>query len=131
MNGEPRQTDMYRIVQKNRKTFSRLILLHILCIFFLASGLAFACLYMKMPDRVIVVSRDQSIYLGNSAPLESERVLHNAALRAADALLSRRYDVPNDRAVDFAFTRRGQGQAKNYLNDTHETFEERKIFQGR
>ena len=129
MNPETRQTEMYQIVQKDRKTFGRLIVLHILCIFALIAGLAFACLYMKMPDRVIVMARDHSVYLGNSSPLESPRVLHNAALRAADALLSRRYDTENGRAVNFAFTKRGQGQAKGYLNDTQETFEERQIFQ--
>lgn len=126
---EVQQNDMYQIVQKDRKTFGRLIVLHILCVFSLIAGLSFACLYMKMPDRVIVMARDHSVYLGNSSPLDSERVLHNAALRAADALLCRRYDVENDRAVNFVFTRRGQGQAKSYLNDTQEMFEERQIFQ--
>lgn len=126
---ETKQTDMYQIVRENRKTCGRLIVLHILCVFALITGLAFACLYMKMPDRVIVMARDHSVYLGNSSPLESARVLHNAALRAADAVLSRRYDVDNGRTINFAFTKRGQGQAKSYLNDTQETFEERQIFQ--
>ena len=50
-------------------------------------------------------------------------------LRAAYALLSRRYDIRNERAISFAFTKRGQGQAKGYLNDTQEMFEARNVFQ--
>ena len=123
------QTDMYAIVLLERKIFCGLIILHIVCVTALLTGMLFAYLYMKMPDRVIVMARDNSIYLGNSAPLESRRVIEDAAMRATFALLSRRYDIQNEKAINFAFTKRGQGQAKGYLNDTQETFEKRKIFQ--
>lgn len=56
-------------------------------------------------------------------------MIEDAALRAVYALLSRRSDIRNEKAIFFAFTRRGQAQAKAYLNETQEMFEKRKIFQ--
>ena len=129
MTSAVRETDMYSVVREKNTVFGRLIVLHIVCIAALTAGVAFGCLYMKMPDRVIVVARDHSVYLGNSSPLESDRVLHDAAFRAAYALLSRRYDVQDTRTIDFVFTKRGQGQAKGYLSDTQETFEKQMILQ--
>ena len=121
--------NMYELVRHERRIMCAWIGLHVCCIAALLVGLFFAWLYMTMPDRVIVFARDHTVYLGNSAPVESCRVLEDVALRAAYALLSRRYDVRNERTISFAFTKRGQGQAKGYLNDTQDTFEERRIFQ--
>ena len=120
---------MYEIVRQERRVLCFWSVLHLVCIVFLSAGVFFFHQYMTMPDRVIVLAREHTVYLGNSAPLESGRVLDDVALRATYALLSRRYDLRNDRAIAFAFTQRGQGQAKGYLNDTQEMFEKRKIFQ--
>ena len=124
-----RQTDMYELVRHERKVLCFWIALHLVCIVFLLAGLFFAHQYMTMPDRVIVLARDHTVYLGNSAPVESRRVIEDVALRATYALLSRRYDVRNERALAFAFTKRGQGQARGSLNDTQEMFENRKVHQ--
>ena len=124
-----RQTDMYELVRHERKVLGFWIALHLVCIVFLLAGMFFAHHYMTMPDRVIVLARDHTVYLGNSAPVESRRVIEDVALRATYALLSRRYDVRNERALAFAFTKRGQGQARGYLNDTQEMFENRKVHQ--
>ena len=124
-----RQPDMYELVRQERNMFCRWLVLHLACVAALLLGLFFACLYMQMPDRVIILARDHTVYLGNSAPLDSPRVIEDAALRAVYALLSRRCDIRNEKAIFFAFTRRGQAQAKAYLNETQEMFEKRKIFQ--
>lgn len=124
-----RQPDMYELVRQERNMFCRWLVLHLACVAALLLGLFFACLYMQMPDRVIILARDHTVYLGNSAPLDSPRVIEDAALRAVYALLSRRCDIRNEKAISFAFTRRGQAQAKAYLNETQEMFEKRKIFQ--
>lgn len=124
-----RKTDMYELVRHERRVMCFWIALHLICIVFLLIGLFFAHQYMTMPDHVIVLARDHTVYLGNSAPVESRPVFEDVALRATYALLSRRYDFRNERAIAFAFTKRGQGQAKGYLNDTQEMFEARKVFQ--
>ena len=124
-----KEKSVYQLVLDERKFFCFWIFLHLVCIVALLVGLLFGYLYMKMPDRVIVLARDNTIYLGNSASLDSGRVIEDIALRATYALLSRRYDVRPDRAISFVFTKRGQGQAKGFLNDTQEMFEKRQIFQ--
>lgn len=124
-----REKNMYELVLRERKFFCFWIILHLVCMVSLLVGLLFGYLYMKMPDRVIVLARDHTVYLGNSAPLDAGRVIEDVALRATYALLSRRYDVEDNRAISFTFTKRGQGQAKGYLNDTAEMFKKRQIFQ--
>lgn len=123
------KTDMYELVRHERRFMSILCILHLLCSAALFFGFFFTYFYMTMPDRVIVLGRDSTVYLGNSAKVESPCVLKDTAFRAASSILIRRYDFRNDREIDFIFTKRGQGQAKGYLNDTQETFEERRIFQ--
>ncbi|UKI34452.1 MAG: hypothetical protein L6W00_14415 [Lentisphaeria bacterium] len=86
--------------------------LHLVCIVALLVGLLFGYLYMKMPDRVIVLARDNTIYLGNSASLDSGRVIEDIALRATYALLSRRYDVRPDRAISFVLPNVVRGKRK-------------------
>ena len=124
-----RKTDMYELVRHERRVMCFWIALHLICIVFLLIGLFFAHQYMTMPDHVIVLARDHTVYLGNSSPVESRPVFEDVALRATYALLSCRYDFRNERAIAFAFTKRGQGQAKGYLNDTQEMFEARRVFQ--
>lgn len=124
-----KKLDMYELARRERRIMSNWIVFHLLCVTFLLIGLFFVRQYMTMPDRVIVLARDSSVYLGNSAPVESGRVIEDVALRAAYALLSRRYDVTNERTLAFVFTKRGQGQAKGYLNDTQEMFEKRRVYQ--
>ena len=77
-----RQPDMYELVRQERNMFCRWLVLHLACVAALLLGLFFACLYMQMPDRVIILARDHTVYLGNSAPLDSPRVIEDAALRA-------------------------------------------------
>ncbi len=124
-----KKLNMYELVRRERRIMSGWIIFHLFCVTFLLTGLFFVQQYMTMPDRVIVLARDSSIYLGNSAPVESGRVIEDVALRATYALLSRRYDVRNEQALAFVFTKRGQGQAKGYLNDTQEMFEKRRVYQ--
>ncbi len=124
-----KEKNMYELVLQERRFFCFWIILHLVCMVSLLVGLLFGYLYMMMPDRVIVLARDNTVYLGNSAPLDAGRVIEDVALRATYALLSRRYDVEDNRAISFAFTKRGQGQAKGYLNDTAEMFKKRQIFQ--
>ncbi|MDD5599883.1 MAG: hypothetical protein PHV82_18210 [Victivallaceae bacterium] len=121
--------DMYELVWRERRIMSVWLAFHLLCVTFLLIGLFFVYQYMTMPDHVIVLARDSSVYLGNSASVESGRVIKDIALRAAYALLSRRYDVGNERMLEFVFTKRGRGQAKGYLNDTQEMFETRFVYQ--
>ena len=124
-----KKKDMYELVSHERKVMCFWIAIHLFCLVALLVGMFFAYQYMTMPDRVIVLARDHSVYLGNSAPVESRRVIEDVALRATYALLSRRYDVRGERAIAFVFTKRGQSQAKGYLNDTQEMFDDRKVFQ--
>jgi hypothetical protein len=124
-----KKLNMYELVRRERRIMSIWIVFHLLCVTFLLTGLFFVHQYMTMPDRVIVLARDSSVYLGNSAPVESGRVIEDIALRATYALLSRRYDVTNERMLSFVFTKRGRGQAKGYLNDTQEMFEKRRVYQ--
>ena len=108
--------NMYELVLQERRFFCFWIILHLVCMVSLLVGLLFGYLYMKMPDRVIVLARDNTVYLGNSAPLDAGRVIEDVALRATYALLSRRYDVEDNRAISFTFTKRGQGQAADRLH---------------
>ena len=55
--------------------------------------------------------------------------MEDISLRTAYALLSRRYDIQDDRQLKMVCTPRGLSQAKAYLNDTQELFEKRMQFQ--
>lgn len=92
-------------------------------------SLFFSVEFMRMSDRVWVFGQDDTLYLGISAPVDSDRVLRDVALRAVFALLQRRYDYTNDRALQFIFDKRGYGQARSHLDSYTEIFQERELRQ--
>lgn len=120
---------VYDLVEHQRNSVFLWVIYHIVVLLAIGIGALFAYRYMLMPDRVLVLGRDRNIYIGNSAPVESGLVLEDVALRAAYAVLARRYDDRNERALEMVFTKRGRGQAKSYLSSTHEMFKERRLFQ--
>ena len=117
------------LVCRERRLLVFWIVYHAVIWIAIALGAFFAVQYMTMPDRVLVLGRDRNIYLGNSAPVESQIVIEDIALRAAYALLSRRYDSRDDRLLEMVCTKRGLGRARNYLDSTRELFERRTLMQ--
>ena len=124
-----KQMNAYELVCRERRIFVFWIIYHSIVCTAVVIGAFFAIQYMVMPDRVLILGRDRNLYVGNSAPVESKVVLEDISLRTAYALLSRRYDIQDDRQLKMVCTPRGLSQAKAYLNDTQELFEKRMQFQ--
>ncbi len=129
MDNKKQNLTVYDLVNRERNLISLWLIYHLMVFITIGMNVFFAYKYMLMPDRVLVLGRDRNIYIGNSAPVESGLVLEDVALRAAYAVLARRYDDRNERALEMVFTKRGRGQAKSYLSSTHEMFKERRLFQ--
>ncbi len=129
MNIKDKNLTIYDLVNHQRNLISLWLIYHIVVFITIVIGAFFAYKYMSMPDRVLILGRDRNIYIGNSASVESGLVLEDIAMRAAYAVLSRRYDYQNMRPLEMIFTKRGQSQAKSYLSSTQEMFKERQLFQ--
>lgn len=123
------KNNAYDLVCRERRFLILWSVFHLLCLTALLIGVAFGNLYMRMPDRVIVLGRDWNVYIGNSAPVESPSVLRDIALRATYGLLFRQYDQSDDLTLAMVFNRRGLRQAKSYLSDTQDFFNERQLVQ--
>ncbi len=103
--------------------------IHISAILCLILGFYYCRQYMLMPDKVIIVDEQGSIYCGESQNILSREVVEDTARRCAVAFLDRSFEHNNDVECEALFGRSAQKSLRDIIGETAEEFEKQKIRQ--
>lgn len=103
---------------------------HFLAFVLFLTSLVYVKKYMAMPDRVLVMGRDNSFYKGKSCDVGSRCVYYDVAAKAVDVFLARRHEEDVDsRKLAFVYDKKALFAIRARINDDVKMFQERKLSQ--